>query len=201
MEGGKSQSLNPAADSLLLRIRDIDHMFNAPAVDPLSMGLPEVLGISGAEYLLSQLRTRQIKLETVTLALPDGRIVPGLADQTQQAFRRFAEYRIKQHETSLRETRRRGWRATVVALILLSIFLTLASLLASEATTGLPSLLRRTLEYGFEITGWVMLWHPIELLVFEPFLLKDKIAALRKLAQLQVVIRTWNECDFSTKAA
>jgi hypothetical protein len=76
-------------------------------------------------------------------------------------------------------------------LILLSVFLTLGTFFASEMTSGLPSLLRRTLEYGFEIIGWVTLWHPIDLLIFEPFLLKDKMAVLRKLTQLRVEVRSW----------
>jgi hypothetical protein len=201
MKATASQSLNSLANTLLLPIRDMDHMFNAPPVDALSPGIPEILGISGTEYLLDQLRTGEVKPQTVVLALPDGQIVPGLAGQTQRALQRFAEYRIQQHQTSLREVRRRGWRATGVALILFSVFLTLASLFASEVASGVPSLIRKTLEYGFEITGWVMLWHPIELLVFEPFLLKDKIAALRKLTELQVVVGSWNECSISTKAA
>ena len=38
------------------------------------------------------------------------------------------------------------------------------SLFASELTAGLRPLLRKTLEYGLEIVGWVMLWYPIEVL-------------------------------------
>jgi len=182
-------------ESLLLPIREAAHMFNAPAVDPLSPGLPEVLGISGTEYLLNRLQTdRKLNPRTVVLALPDGQTVGGLDDRTQQAFRRFAEHRIRQQQASLRETRRRGWRATAVALILLAFFLGLGSLFASEVTNAVPSLVRRTLEFGFEITGWVMLWHPIELLVFEPFTFKDRIAALHKLMALRVVVRSWKEC-------
>ena len=52
----------------------------------------------------------------------------------------------------------------------------------------IPYLLRKTLEYGFEIIGWVILWRPIEILVFEPIALRDNIAALQKLAELRGVL-------------
>jgi hypothetical protein len=44
------------------------------------------------------------------------------------------------------------------------------------------------MEYGFEIIGWVMLWYPIEVLVFQPMAMKTRIAALRKLKDLPVVL-------------
>src|SRR5271157_709648 len=163
------ESLSQAPDTLLLPMRDMAHMFNAPPVDPLSPSPPEVLGVSGARYVLQQLETRrQVKAETLHLVLPDGQVSPGLADQTQQALQRYAQYRIQEQQALARETRRRGWRVTVAALVLLAFFLTLSNLFASEVTEGMRPLLRKTLEYGFEIVGWVMLWHPIEALVFEP---------------------------------
>jgi hypothetical protein len=113
--------------------------------------------------------------------LPEREIIPGLAEQIQQALRRFSESRIQQQQTLMRETRRRGWKVTGAALIVLAIFLSLSSLFASEMAQVIPSLLRKTLEYRFEIIGWVMLWRPIEILVFEPIALRDNITALERL--------------------
>ena len=175
--------------NFLLPMRDMAHMFNAPPVDPLSPSPPEVLGISGARYVLQQLETRrQVKAETLHVVLPNDKVTPGLAEQTQHAFERYAEYRIQEQQALASETRRRGWRVTVASLVLLAFFLTLANFFASEATEGMRPLFRQTLEYGFEIIGWVMLWHPIEALVFEPIAIKHKITALRRLMQLQVVV-------------
>jgi hypothetical protein len=53
-------------------------------------------------------------------------------------------------------------------------------------------LLRETLEFGFEIIAWVMLWNPIDALVFEPIAIKRKIKALRRLMRLQVVVEASN---------
>jgi len=50
-------------------------------------------------------------------------------------------------------------------------------------------LLRRTFEAGLEITGWVILGHPIQVLIFAPVATRVLLAALRTLAALNVVIR------------
>jgi hypothetical protein len=177
------------AGTFLLPMRDIAHMFNSPPVDPLSPSPPEVLGLSGTRYLLQQLETRRrVKTETLKLVLPRAKVTPGLAEQTRQGLQRYAEYRIQEEQALARETRRNGWRMTLAAFVLLAFFLGLSYLFASELTEGMRPLLRKTLEYGFEIVGWVMLWHPIDVLVFEPIAIQHKIAALRRLLQLHVVV-------------
>lgn len=169
-------------------MRDMAHMFNAPPVDPLSPGLPEIFGVPGADYLVQQLEIeRHVKLETVRVIVPKEKFFPGLADQTQRALQRYAECRIPRQQTLVRETRRHGWRLTAAAAVLLAFFLALSSLFSSELTEGLRPLLRKTLEYGFEIVGWVMLWYPIEVLVFQPIAIKTRIKALRRLMELRVV--------------
>ena len=108
-------------------------------------------------------------------------------DRAQQHAAQQAKHAEAQ-EALARETRRRGLRVTVAALVLLAFFLSLSNLFASDITEGMRPLLRKTLEYGFEIVGWVMLWHPIEALVFEPITIKHKVTALRRLMDLRVVV-------------
>lgn len=189
MNASASEPLSQSPGNFLLPMRDMAHIFNAPPVDPLSPSPPEVLGVSGARYVLQQFETRrQVKAETLHIVLPDAKISGSLAEQTHQGLLRYAQYRIQEQEALAAETRRRGWRVTAAALVLLAFFLTLANFFASEATEGMRPLLRKTLEYGFEIVGWVMLWHPIEALVFEPIAIKHKVTALRRLMQLQIVV-------------
>jgi hypothetical protein len=168
---------------------DPAHLFNAPLVNPLSPAIPEVLGISGAEYVLHQLQTkRHVKAKALQLVLPTDKAAPGLAERTRQALQRYAECRIEEQQALAQETRRHGWRLTAVAIFLLAFFLALSQIFASDITEGMRPLLRKTLEYGFEIVGWVMLWYPIEVLVFQPIATKHNIAALRRLMALRVVV-------------
>jgi hypothetical protein len=176
------------ADELVLPIADPAHLFNASPIDPLSPGVPEVLGVSGVDYVLSQLETTS-RARTLALVVPESEDTADLASHSERSLRRYAQYRIQQDETALRDVRRRGWRATLLALVLLAAFLGLASLVGTDIASGIPRVLRTAMAHGLEILAWVMLWHPIELVVFSPLLLRDKIAALGRLERLQVVVR------------
>ena len=178
-----------AADVLTLPLTDIAHLFNAPAVDPTSIGVPEILGMAGVEYLLQQLEMVKGRgSTTLRLVLPRPRVISGMAEQSETALRTYAEWRIEQLQLAVRATRRHGRRLTLVAVLLLAVFLGLSTIFASELTEGMRPLLRKTFEYGFEIVGWVMLWYPLEVLVFQPIALKTRISALRRVKGLRVIV-------------
>lgn len=189
MNRSRQETPGDAADVLTLPLTNIAQLFNAPAVDPTSVGVPEILGVAGVEYLLQQLEmVRGRGTTTLRLVLPRPSVISGIAEQSEAALHTYAEWRIEQQQLAVRETRRHGWRLTLVAILLLAVFLGLSSIFASELTEGMRPLPRKTFEYGFEIVGWVMLWYPIEVLVFQPIALKTRIAALRRLKGLRVIV-------------
>ena len=176
---------------LSLPLNDIAHLFNAPRVDPLSLGPLEGLGISGVEHLLSLLhldKPRQ-RARTLTLTLPAEKAAAASAEQLTNALRRYAGWRIEHEHRELRNTHRYGLKVAGFALVMLTICLALSSLFASDLTEWMRPLIRKTFEYGFEIIGWVILWHPIDVLVFSPVAIRARLAALQTLATVDVVIR------------
>ena len=192
MKALASELRSPGSGVLELPLNDFEQLFNAPSVNPLSRAVPEILGVSGAEYVLHQLETgRNRSIETLQLILPGpARSDTDSSDQIQQALQRYAEYRIQEQRALARETRRRGRRITAAALVLLAACLGISQIFTSEITAGMRPLLRTTMEYGFEIVGWVMLWHPIEIFVFEPLAIKHRINSLRRLMSLRVMLKT-----------
>jgi len=183
-------------DDLTLPLTDIAHLFHAPRLNPMSQSPTELLGLSGVDYLLSilYLKTRKqsgqrrlvLLLENPPPA-PDGPSI--LADQTARALHRYADARIQQLSLELRNTYRDGWRILGLASIVLAICIALSTLFASDATAALRPIFRTTFEYGFEIVGWVVMWTPIDVLVFSPRPLRFRIRALRALASATVIIR------------
>jgi hypothetical protein len=135
---------------------------------------------------LDKARQRMRKL---VLLLPPEKAVPGLAEKTARGLRRHAELRIEGERRALRKTYRHGWRVAGMALLLLAICIALSSFFASSATEGMRPHLRTTLEYSFEIVGWVILWHPIDVLVFNPLAIRARIAALQSLASVEVAVQ------------
>ena len=180
-----------AADAaeLVLPLTEIAQLFNAPQIEPLSPSPPEVLGISGVDYLLSLLHLdkKLQRARKLLLQLPPGKTTVALATQTTRALHRLAEWRIEQQRRELRDTYRYGWKAAGMAVVILATCLALSSLFTSDLTGGMRPLIRKTFEYGFEIVGWVILWHPIDVLVFAPLSIRARIASLQTLAEVEVV--------------
>jgi hypothetical protein len=182
---------NNAADAgkLVLPLTDIAHLFNAPRIEPLSRSPPEMLGVSGVDYLLSLLHLdkKRQRARKLSILLPPAETTAALPGQITGALHRLMEWRIEQQRRELRDTYRYGWKAAGIAVVILATCLALSSLFTSDLTEGMRPLLRKTFEYGFEIVGWVILWHPIDVLVFAPLAIRARIASLKTLAAVEVV--------------
>lgn len=185
----QSPTENP---ELVLQITDLAHMFNAPRIAPLAGGPLDGLGISGVDHLLSQLHLDKAlqRARTLTLVMPVDMATAADPDQTRLALRNHLQWRIEREQRELRNTHRYGGKVTIFALVMLAICLALSSLFASDVTEWMRPLLRKTFEYGFEIIGWVILWHPIDVLVFSPVSIRARMAALEALATMNIVIRS-----------
>jgi hypothetical protein len=176
---------------LKIPLSDPADLFNAPPVAPLSRSPAEVLGVSGVEHLLSMLhmdqRLQQARL--LTLLLPPEKAASVSAERTTRALHRHVEMRLERERRELRNTYRYGWKVTGITLLLLAVCLGLASVFTSDLTGGMRPLVRSTFEYGFEIIGWVLLWHPIDVLAFVPLAIRARILALQTLATVTVAIQ------------
>jgi hypothetical protein len=168
-----------------------EHLFNAPALDPLSQSPVEIVGISGVDYLLGQFQLcpAKAKSDTLLLYLPPGTPTPRDARSLNEALQRYTKMRIQNEISALRANRHYGLKVFTVALLLLVILLALSALFASDFTSWMPQVLRRPLEYGFEIVGWVMMWHPVEVLLFNPMSGRSKLNALRALSRMNIVVK------------
>lgn len=193
----RSPTAGVASDTgeLVLPLADVAHLFTAPPIDPLAESPTQVLGTSGVSYLLELLRgaRKQKPPRTLVIQRPAGGAPLVDAEQFARSLRRFAEWRIESERRELRNIYRHGWRVMGIAMVLLALCLAISSVFASDLTKSVP-LIRKTLEYGFEIIGWVILWHPVDVLVFAPMSIRSRIRALQMLASLDVVVRSDPAC-------
>lgn len=179
------------SEELVLQLSDASHLFVAPRVDPLGAGVAEVLGIAGVQCLLNELhmdKQRQ-RASRLVIELPQEKAHTADSAAIALALRRHVEFRLADERRELRNTYRNGLRALAIATVLLAVCLSLSSLFASEWTEGMRPLIRKTFEYGFEIIGWVILWHPVDVLVFMPLAIRSRIAALNAMAAMNVIVR------------
>jgi hypothetical protein len=186
-----SEESAPQEGVLLLRLTEIENLFRAPRIESRSESAAEVLGISGFDYLLDVLHQNRKKqrARTLVLVVPVDEAIDALCEEITDGLHRVAMVRLDQQRRELENTCRYGWKIAGGALLILAICIGLSSVFSSPMTEWMRPLLRTTLERGFEIIGWVMLWHPIEVLGFTPVTFRARIAALKTLAEIRVIIR------------
>lgn len=115
-------------------------------------------------YLLAAAEEIPRKQRLAIVVTVSDDLEPRLAtDAITDAIRTHFRYQLEQIQYRIREHMRRGQMSLVLGLTVLVVFLTLAELI-----TSLPSgPFREILREGFVITGWVAMWRPLELLLYD----------------------------------
>jgi hypothetical protein len=138
------------------------------------------------EYILAAAqeipRNRPLAFVVTISEEPEPRLTP---DVIVEAVRGHFNYEGEQVERRLREHVRRGQMFLGVGLTVLVVFLTLAELTSSLPTGPLRDILRE----GLVITGWVAMWRPLEVLLYDWWPLIDERRQVRRILAAPVMIR------------
>jgi hypothetical protein len=138
------------------------------------------------EYLLAAAQEIPRKQPLTIVVTVSEEPEPRLAqDVIVEAVRGHFVYEGEQVERRLREHVRRGQMTLGVGLTVLVVFLTLAQLTASLTAGPLKEILRE----GLIITGWVAMWRPLEILLYDWWPLIDERRQVRRILDAPVVIR------------
>lgn len=143
------------------------------------------LDAHAVEYLLAAVqeipRKRPLAVVVLISEEPEPRLAP---DVIVEAVRGHFIYEGEQIERRLREHVRRGQMILGVGLTVLVVFLTLAELTLSLPTGHLREILRE----GLVITGWVAMWRPLEVLLYDWWPLIDERQQVRRILAAPVSI-------------
>ncbi len=119
------------------------------------------LGESGVERLL---QTDSRHAEMLVIRIEQGVVAE---EELMGRLRAWCECRMQANATSIGTTRRLGLRATLFALLALAIALGSSWVLKSEVLFGPAGAMRNLLSEAMVIAGWVVLWRPMEMLLFD----------------------------------
>jgi len=127
-------------------------------------------------------RKQLLKIVVTISEEPEPRLV---ADIIAEAVREHFAHEQDQIRRRLGEHVRRGRMFLSIGLAMLVVFLTLA-----ELTVSLPSgPLREILREGLVITGWVAMWRPLEVLLYDWWPLVDERRQVSRMLEAPVSIR------------
>jgi hypothetical protein len=137
------------------------------------------------EYLLASAEEIPRKQPIAIVVTISDEPEPRLAtDAITDAIRTHFRYELEQVQRRIREHIRRGQMSLIVGLIVLFVFLTLAGFIASTPSGPFRQILRE----GFVITGWVAMWRPLEILLYDWWPMVDERRHIARVLEAPVSI-------------
>jgi hypothetical protein len=171
-------------EKLKISLNTIEELFQEPDFNPFD---PDCRCESGVADLFNQTQElSQKEAVQIVIDLEDGSDEGDLLVKTESAMKRYCEVQIARSDREIREIRHQGYRdlgwAMVFALIML-----LGAFLITQLTF-LPEIIIYLLSTGAGIISWVMLWPPLDSILYEWSPYRQTKRRYRQLQSAQIVI-------------
>jgi len=143
---------------------------------------------SVAKFLLDSAREQRRRREfELVLSLEGPRLSAGAEETARTQVRRFFANEAELAALDERVNRSDGLGAIQYAIPLVLIALLVAGLFYTQVGPATGAGFLEALTYLVFITiVWVMLWDPVELLLFNSYLIRQRLHALRKLSRARI---------------
>lgn len=177
---GKEQ---PEVHRIELKLREINQLFNTMDPSPFN---EKDLDRDAEEFIVSWAREFPLN-EPVVLVVHLGMFPPEQDPQPviEQAVRHYFGYRLELNKLEFRHLMHDGRRSLLTGLLFLAACLTVSNLLFG-AGAGAFSILGRE---SLTIAGWVAMWRPMEIYLYDWWPLHRRAKILEKLSRMAVEVR------------
>ena len=162
-----------------VKLRELNQLFNS--LDP-SPFLDRDLDHDAEEFIVSSAReahgARGFELVVHLGTAPD----PERAAETENAVQHYFAARAELKRREFRLLMRRGHSALLIGLLFLAVCLVLSGMARKLAASPVADILRE----GLIIVGWVAMWRPLEVYLYDWWPLREEWRRLQKLARMHV---------------
>jgi hypothetical protein len=162
-----------------LKLRELNQLFNS--MDP-SPFLDRDLDDDAEEFIVSSARelhgARAFELTVHLGTPPDSQ----RAAETEHAMQHYFAARAELKNREFRLLLRRGHSVLLIGLL----FLTSCLVLSGLVTTVIPNQVGNILHEGLIIVGWVAMWRPLEIYLYDWWPLRQEWLGLKRLAKMRV---------------
>lgn len=172
--------MNPESPaSIRLQLRDLAQLFNSMDPSPFH---DRDLDADAEEFILSWAREMPRHLP-IDLTIHLGTTPPpDRLGEVENAVRHYFANRAEMKQREFRLLLRRGRTSLIVGLLFLAGCITLSELLRSHGHGTVATFLRESLMIG----GWVAMWRPLEIYLYDWWPLREERRVLERLAQMPV---------------
>ncbi len=175
-------------EKLCINLNTIQELFQEPEFNPFD---PDSRCESGVADLFNQTQElSQKEAVQIEINLADGPDEGDLLAKTKAAMKRYCEVQIAKSEREIREIRYQGLRDLGWAMLFALIMLLGAFLITQ--LTFLPEIVIYLLSTGAGIIAWVMLWPPLDSILYEWSPYRQTKRRYRQLQSAQIVINKSN---------
>jgi hypothetical protein len=168
-------------------LNQVEDLFTAASFAPLQGRFEPRTGM---EQVLDQVAVRRLRPgEPLHLRLTLRQSTAADDEAIRAAIRGYCEAVIADQQLDLQRISRSGRNALLLGLGFLAACMALST--AANAATFLPEFIRRLFGEGLVIAGWVGLWRPIEVMLFDTRPPRHDIRLHRAIAAAEIdVLRT-----------
>jgi hypothetical protein len=163
-----------------VRLRELAQLFNS--MDPSPFSERDLDG-DAEEFIVSWARElpahRTIEL-FVQLAVPPP---PTRAAALEGAVRHFFAERASIKRLEFRQLMRRGRQSLIIGLVFLTVCILLGHLVEALNSNAVG-----VYKEGLTIVGWVAMWRPLEIYLYDWWPLRDEWRLLERLAEMKVTL-------------
>lgn len=169
-----------ATSTIMLNLRELTQLFNSMDSSPF---VDRDLDADAEEFITSWARelppNRELEL-VIRLAIPSP---AGESGGVQDAVRHYFATRAAIKRLEFRQLLRRGRLTLGVGLIFLALCLLLAEFVGESTSLGAAT---DIIKEGFTIGGWVAMWRPLEIGLYDWWPLHEERCRLDRLARIKV---------------
>ncbi len=176
--------MEPAMNSepplaMTLQLRDLAQLFNSMDPSPFH---DRDLDANAEKFIVgwaSELSPRHELELTIHLAMP---LPPERGNAVQEAVRHYFTHRAEMKQREFRHLMRRGRMSLTVGLLFLVGCLTASELLGTLGHSTISKIAKE----GLTIVGWVAMWFPLQIYLYDWWPLRDQRRVLERLARMRV---------------
>jgi hypothetical protein len=166
---------------MTLQLRDLAQLFNSMDPSPFH---DRDLDADAEEFIVgwaSELPARHELELTIHLITPP---TPERAALVEEAVHRYFAQRAETKQREFRQLMRRGRTSLLVGLAFITGCLMISELLATLATGTTAKIIKE----GLTIGGWVAMWRPLQIYLYDWWPLLEERGVLRRLSRMRVTL-------------
>ncbi|CAG9933372.1 hypothetical protein [Candidatus Nitrotoga arctica] len=168
-------------NEIILQLQSVDQMLMLPE----SPFYPNRMLSPDAEEFLAEEAATQPYHARVYLKVHLPSEAANRAHEIESAIHKHFAYLKNKSERKLKQTLQLGWRSLLISIVFLSLLISLATFAAQLLPEGGLSI---TFREALVILGWVALWRPADLLLYEWRPFKREVNLFSRLEQCKVEI-------------